>query len=275
MSHSDRNHLSDAQHKAQRTFDQAVDCFDAPPLEFWDRYGKETVQRLSLAPGARILDVACGAGASALPAAEAVGSSGSVLGVDVAGRLLERARVKAFFRDLRNVKFLNADMNRLEFPDGSFDAVICVFGVFFAADMASLLTRLWRLVNRGGKLAITTWGPRILAPAYQVWQDEIRRRRPDLYCAFNPWDRISSPEELHDLFWAAGIPAAEVVSQSGFQPLATPDDFWTIALGSGLRWTVEQLGHEAEDVRPVRRWIETNHIDRVETNVLYAVARQS
>ena len=63
------------------TYGAAADTFDSLP--FWHHFGCRTVQRLNLQPGARVLDLCCGTGASALPAAEAVGPSGSVLGVDV------------------------------------------------------------------------------------------------------------------------------------------------------------------------------------------------
>jgi hypothetical protein len=57
---------------------------------FWSRYGERTVARLHLKRGATVLDVACGTGASALPAAAAVGPSGRVVGVDLAENLLTR-----------------------------------------------------------------------------------------------------------------------------------------------------------------------------------------
>lgn len=53
--------------KAQKTYDTAADLFDAHPLGFWARYGEHTVVRLRLKPGATVLDVACGTGASAVP----------------------------------------------------------------------------------------------------------------------------------------------------------------------------------------------------------------
>jgi hypothetical protein len=71
---------------------------------------------------------------------------------------------------------------------------VCVFGIFFVSNMMSLVRELWRMVAPGGMLAVTTWGPRIFSPAYEVWNEEVRRIRPDLYAAFNPWDRITTPE---------------------------------------------------------------------------------
>jgi ubiquinone/menaquinone biosynthesis C-methylase UbiE len=71
--------LEAAKLKAEKTYNAAVDKFDAEPLAFWDRYGRRTVERLKLRSGAHVLDVCCGTGASALPAAQDVGSSGAAI----------------------------------------------------------------------------------------------------------------------------------------------------------------------------------------------------
>jgi ubiquinone/menaquinone biosynthesis C-methylase UbiE len=90
---------------AANVYNAAADHFDDAALGFWDRYGRKTVERLSLPAGASVLDVACGTGASALLAAEIVGPDGRVLGVDLAENLLELARAKAAQRNLDNIEF--------------------------------------------------------------------------------------------------------------------------------------------------------------------------
>jgi ubiquinone/menaquinone biosynthesis C-methylase UbiE len=262
-----------AKAKAQRTYDLASDHFDARPLDFWSRFGRRTVERLALRPGTSVLDVACGTGASALPAAAAVGPGGRVTAVDLAERLLARGREKAARAGLANIEFIQGDMTSLAYPNMHFDAVICVFGVFFVPDMESLLNELWRMTRPGGKLAVTTWGPRIFAPAYEVWNEAVRKVRPDLHAAYNPWDRITAPEAVLALFHRAGIPWVEVEPESGYQPLEAPEDFWSVALGSGLRWTIEELGPEAPRVKQsVLSWLTEHRVARIETNVIYAVA---
>jgi ubiquinone/menaquinone biosynthesis C-methylase UbiE len=82
--------------RAARTYSAAADHFNDPALGFWDRYGTATVDRLPLAPGHRVLDLCCGTGASAIPAARAVGPSGQVIGIDAAGPLLALARDVAY-----------------------------------------------------------------------------------------------------------------------------------------------------------------------------------
>jgi ubiquinone/menaquinone biosynthesis C-methylase UbiE len=76
-----------------------------------------------------------------------------VVGVDLASRLLERARSKAMTFDLTNVEFRLADMTALGYEDGRFDAVVSVFSIFFVPDMEGLVRELWRMVRPGGKLA--------------------------------------------------------------------------------------------------------------------------
>lgn len=263
--------------KAEKTYNAAADCFDAVPLAFWDRYGRRTVERMVLRRGATVLDVCCGTGASALPAAKAAGPDGRVIGVDLAEELLKLGRAKAHAAGLHNIELRRADMTDLGFPDRCFDAVICVFGIFFVPDMEAQVAELWRMVQPGGQLAITTWGTDTLAPAYGIWLEAVRRVRPDLYSGFNPWDRITTSEAVRKLFADAGIPQADVVPEEGHQALRAPEDFWTIALGSGLRWTLDQMGAEvAHEVRQeILHALATKHIDRVATNVIYAVARRN
>jgi ubiquinone/menaquinone biosynthesis C-methylase UbiE len=152
--------LDEHAQRAARAYGAAADHYNLPSLSFWDRFGAATVARLPLAPGQRVLDLCCGAGASALPAARAVGPGGQVLGVDLAAPLLELARARAAGEGLANVEFRLCDATRTQLPCGSFDAVVCVFGVFFVRDMTAFAAEMWRLVRPGGVLAVTTWGPR-------------------------------------------------------------------------------------------------------------------
>ena len=260
--------------KAATTYNAAADYFDDKTLSFWNKYGTATVDGLQLSKGMKILDVACGSGASALPAAKAVGSNGSVIAVDLAENLLGLARVKAEMVGLHNIKFVYGDMTGLNYADESFDAVICVFGIFFVPDMEALIKELWRMVKPKGKLAITTWGPDLFAPVYNVWREAVKKERPDLYSAFNPWDRITDVASVKNLFLSAGINNVDVVAENGNHPLHQPEDWWTIVLGSGFRWTVDKM--EPDVAIRVRRqnieWIKANGIKSIETNVIYAIA---
>jgi ubiquinone/menaquinone biosynthesis C-methylase UbiE len=269
----------DAKRRAATTYNAAADCYDDDANTFWARFGAATVERLGLRRGDRVLDVCCGAGASAIPAAEAVGPEGFVLGVDLAENLLGLARAKAAARGLRHTEFRAGDLLDLGLPAASFDAAICVFGIFFVPDMPAAVRALWSVVRPGGKLAITTWGPRFFEPLTTAFWNAVRAERPDLYRGFNPWDRICDPEALRELLREGGVesaPAAEIDAVAGTHPIPSPDAWWAGVLGSGYRGTVDQLTPEArERVRAANaEYIQRTGVREVEANVVYAVARK-
>lgn len=262
---------------AAATYNAAADHFDDEPLGFWERIGRRTIERLELPSGAVVLDVGCGTGASALRAAEVVGPHGRVIGVDLAGRLLEVARQKAKCRGLTNIDFVTGDMEQLGYPDNHFDAVVSVFSIFFVPDMVREVRELWRMVRPGGLLVITTWGPRMFEPGSSAWWNAVKGVRSDLVSTSSPWDRIVEPQVLRDLLEEAGIFDMEIAAEEGWQTLHSPDDWWTIVLGSGFRWTVEQLKpDEVEQVRSANlAEVGRKNINMVETNAIFASARKS
>lgn len=262
--------------KAAITYNSAADFYDDPANSFWERFGRKTVERLNLKPGSRILDVCCGSGASALRAAEIVGPSGFVLGIDLAEKLLELGRKKATQRGLKNIEFRRGDMLNLDF-ENEFDAVVCVFGIFFVPEIESAVRELWLAVIPGGKLVITTWGPRFFEPATTAFWNSIRDVRPDLYKGFNPWDRICDRNSLLQLLNNSGIDHAEILEEANMHPIDSPESWWAAVLGSGYRGTIDQLS--TEDLQKVRdanfKYIRDSGIREVEANVVYAVCRKT
>jgi ubiquinone/menaquinone biosynthesis C-methylase UbiE len=265
---------NDAQRRAAFAYNAAADFYDASPLGFWNYFGRKTIERLSLQNGSPVIDVCCGAGASALPAAEFVGPEGKVIGVDVAQSLLELARAKAAQRRLGNTRFELGDLLSLRFPNESFDAAVCVFGIFFVPDMAMAVRELWRLVRRGGQLAVTTWGPNLFEPANEAFWRSIKDVRPDLYKGFNPWDQINDPASLMTIMREGGVESAKIAEENRLHPISSVEDWWTIVLGSGYRGTIEQLNpSEREKVKDANlSFIRDEKVSAIETNVLYALA---
>jgi SAM-dependent methyltransferase len=198
--------------------------------------------------------------------------------VDLAENLLALARRKAERAGLSLVlSTLCADVDTLDERDGQFDAVVCVFGVFFFPNMTAATARLWRLVAPGGRLAVTTWGPRLFEPANSVFWDEVSRVRPELNRGYQPWDSLTDPDGLASLLHGAGVDGARIVAVNDTFPLASAEDFWSIVLGSGYRATHDALSRDEQTVvhdRVVAR-LTSAGVTTIETNVIYATAAKA
>lgn len=266
--------MDDAKRRAQETYDAAAESFDDPALSFWDRFGRATIGRLALRPGESVLDACAGSGASALPAAERVGPSGRVVAVDLSDNLLALARAKAERLGIGNLETHHGDIEALDYPPGAFDAVVIVFGVFFLPDMAAGMASLWRLVAPGGRMAVTTWGPRLWEPANSAFWEAVDHVRPDLTRAYHPWDALIEPDAVDDLLAGAGAEERQVEAVAGSHSLRSPEDFWTIVRGSGYRATYDAMSvDERLKVRALcLAEITDRKITTIETNVIYGRA---
>jgi ubiquinone/menaquinone biosynthesis C-methylase UbiE len=256
------------------TYTAAADHFDALP--FWHEFGRRTVERLELAAGERVLDLCCGTGASALPAARVVGPSGAVLGVDLTPSLVAQARARAVAEGLTQARFEVADVETLALAPASFDAVLSVFGLFFVDDMAGLLRRTWAWLAPGGRLAITVWGEVVLAPGEVLFWEAVRREDPSLE-HISPSDRLTTPAALRDLFATAGIPAPEVATERWQMALVSPEAFWPVIMGTSNRGVLDALSADAQGrVRAsVEGELERRQVRGLEMDALIAVATKA
>ena len=117
--------------------------------------GEELCEALDLRPGATVLDVAAGNGNATLAAAR---RWCHVTSTDYVPSLLESGRVRAAAEG-HTVRFMEADAEKLPFPDASFDVVLSTFGVMFTPDQAKAAMELARVCKPGGKIGLANWTP--------------------------------------------------------------------------------------------------------------------
>jgi 2-polyprenyl-3-methyl-5-hydroxy-6-metoxy-1,4-benzoquinol methylase len=117
------------------------------------RIAEAFVNRIGIAPGSTVLDVACGTGNVSIPAAR-IGAN--VTGVDIAPNLLEQARERAADEGL-GVVFAEGDAEQLSYPDASFDVVASMWGAMFAPRPERVAAELIRVCRSGGKIAMANW----------------------------------------------------------------------------------------------------------------------
>ncbi len=108
----------------------------------------------SLGAGERVLDVGSGAGADSLVAAQMVGPTGSVTGIDMTPEMLEKSRAAAAQMGLGNVTFMEADAERLPFEDASFDVVISNGVIDLIPDKNAVFSEIFRVLVPGGRIQV-------------------------------------------------------------------------------------------------------------------------
>ena len=119
--------------------------------------GEALVQRIGITRGLRVLDLGCGDGTTALPAAQA---GAEVLGVDIARNLVEAGNRRAARLGLTNCRFQQGDATNLKpLPDRAFDVVVSIFGAMFAPKPFDVAKEMVRVARPGGRIVMGNWIP--------------------------------------------------------------------------------------------------------------------
>jgi len=134
------------------------------------------VELAEIRPSYQVLDVATGIGEPAVTAARKVGPTGKVVATDQAPLMLAIARERAAELGLANLEFREVDAEALDFPEQSFDAVLCRWGLMFLPDLTGALKRMHRLLKPGGQLAAAVWGPPATVPFISVAMNTVRQQ---------------------------------------------------------------------------------------------------
>jgi SAM-dependent methyltransferase len=164
-----------------------------------------------IVPGDRVLDVACGTGVVAREAARRAGPDGRVAGVDPNAGMLAVARARGGPVDYREGR-----AEALPFPDASFDAVVCQFGLMFVADRPAAVAEMRRVLRPGGRLAVAVWASIEAIPAFAAELALFERLAgPAAADALRAPFVLGDAGRLTALFDAPGNPAARVSTHVG------------------------------------------------------------
>jgi ubiquinone/menaquinone biosynthesis C-methylase UbiE len=199
-------------------WDKAVQDYDRYFVPLLKHCSERSIEMLELKPAERVLDVATGTGVAAFMAAERVGPTGEVVATDISEKMVEAVRAEAERRGVANMTFERVDAEEISFPDGSFDAALCVLGLMYPADPQRAIEQMYRVLRPGGRAAAAVWG---------------RRER----CGWNSVFPITDAQVNSDvcpLFFALGAPGAlkYAFERAGFavedeQRIDRPVDFAT------------------------------------------------
>jgi SAM-dependent methyltransferase len=152
---------------------ETYERFMVPPL--FAPCARQLVEAAGVGPGSRVLDVGCGTGVVARHAAARVGPGGAVAGLDASPAMLAVARRVAAEEGAR-IDWHEGRAERLPFPAGAFDRVLCQFALMFVADRAAAATEMHRVLATGGQVAVSVFQELDRHPFYRALDEAIRRR---------------------------------------------------------------------------------------------------
>lgn len=227
----------DQNRRVVANFNALAETYDI--VRFTQVCARRLVDLAALPPGAQVLDVATGTGWAALAAAQHVGPTGRVLGVDLAPELLERARQKVAAAGLTHVEFRAGDAQRLGLGDQSFDVVLCASALFFVPDMLAALREWHRVLKPGGQVGFSGFGP-TFRQLRDLWEARLRQYEVSLPTA-SPDDRLAEPETCRRLLHEAGFVQTAVQSEQLGYYFRTVEEYWEEIWAGQRRMAVLQL----------------------------------
>jgi SAM-dependent methyltransferase len=169
--------------------------------------GEELVRRIGIGTGLRVLDLGCGDGTTALPAAYA---GAEVLGVDIARNLVEAGNRRAVELGLANCRFQQGDATNLQaIPDHAFDVVLSIFGAMFAPRPFEVAKEMVRVTRPNGRIVMGNWirnDPTFVAQILRI-SSAYTPPPPAGFVSPMTW---GSEGDVLERFAGAGIPADRV-----------------------------------------------------------------
>jgi SAM-dependent methyltransferase len=186
------------------------------------------VEAIEPQPGQRVLELAAGVGETGFLAAELVEPGGTLISSDGAEAMLAHAKERAAELGIRNVEFQLLELEWIDLPTASVDAVICRWGYMFALDPEAALREARRVLRPGGRIALATWAgparnPTSALPRRALYDAgliaDIRGDGPGMF-------DLDDPGRLQALLEDAGFAEVEVEEIELAFPFADADDLW-------------------------------------------------
>lgn len=201
----------------------------------------DLVRLATFRPGERVLDVACGTGVVARLAAQEVGESGTVAGLDVNPGMLAVARSAT---PATSVAWHEASAEAMPFPDASFDIVLCQMGLQFMPDTSAALREMRRVLVPGGRLLLNVPGP--TPRLFAIMGEALARHvSPEAARFIHHVFSLHDTAEVRDLVSEAGFDDVSVESDTRRLRLPAPEAFlWQYVASTPLAGAVAQVDDE-------------------------------
>ncbi len=219
-------------------FDRSSETYDSVGVESFTVIARQLLADVGLVRGERVLDVGCGRGAVLFAAAEQVGETGSVTGIDLAPGMIDRTVCDIPDRGLTNVQALLMDAQEPDLPTADFDTVLASAVLFFLPDPLAGLRAWHRLLKPGGRLGVTTFGGN--DPRWAEVEEVFRPFVPPemIWAIVDPAGLFASVRNFERAAASVGFVDASSVVRKHPITFADPDQWirWSWSHGHRIFW---------------------------------------
>ncbi len=263
-------------------FSRAASTYDSHGPRFFSQLGQRLVEVSHVMPGASVLDVAAGRGAVLFAAADQVGPDGHAVGIDLAENMVRETMAEIQSAGRQNAEMHQMSADQLEFPDASFDSVLCGFALWFFPQPHHTLQEFSRVLKPGGWVGLTTWTEDC---PFLVWiREELRASLPPQ--APPPNRGMADPSfdtspKLETALQQAGFGNIEISMEEHDYVYSTDEEWWLSLWSHGIRSRFEQLDApdlerlKADMVRKVQVMKQTDGIHTVFRALFARAQKQS
>ena len=210
--------------------------------DFHPRLAHSLILHAGVAEKQKILDMATGTGLVAIEAAQLVGPEGWVVGVDISPGMIEQGNRKISAANLGNIQFQLADAETVEFPENTFDTVLCCSALPYLKNIPAALRRWYRFIKPGGLMGVTGFSETSFI--FGVVLRQVAQRYGVELSIWN--EDTGTPEKCYALLREVGCEDVEVKTEQfgSYISLNEAVRIWESSLGNPLCLPLLQLSSE-------------------------------
>jgi len=251
MSHNESSDIAQKKQFVAGIFDGAASTYGHVGPRFFSHFGRRLVEIAQIPSGSKVLDVATGRGALLFPAAESVGPQGSVTGIDLSEMMVQETNKEIESKKMSpNIEVRQMDAEHLQFPDDSFDYVICGFAIFFFPQLDKAMAEFRRVLKPNGQICVSTFDE--AHDKEWQWFDEIVKTylppEPEETQATETDSEsepvFDTPDGLREIMNRAGFDNIQIFSETADFVYTTGEELWATLWSHGARRTLEKIERE-------------------------------
>jgi ubiquinone/menaquinone biosynthesis C-methylase UbiE len=229
------------------------------------------LEAAALQPGERVLDVACGTGLIARLAAERVGPSGTVTGLDLSPEMIMVARAES----PSTIAWHVDDATSLPFPDDTYDVVLCQMGLMFMQDRNAAVAEMRRVTAAGGRVAVNT--PGVIQPLFALMEQAlVEHISADLGGFVQAVFSMHNPKDVASLLRDVGLTDTTAAASTATLNLGAPAEFlWQYINLTPMGALVAQASGRAQEAmerQVIKSWQPFIRNDAISINLPMVVA---